>query len=66
MPAAKAETGRPDNVRIRAVLVFEYETNQADYDDPTPEAMVRLDIETDPTIVLDSDWNITSAQIVPS
>lgn len=54
---------RPSNVRLRVTLVYEYETNPADYPDTDPAAMARFDIETDPAVVLDADWMVTEVSM---
>jgi len=52
----------PNNVRMRAVVVFEYTTNPADYPDGMDAlGMAALDLEADPAFILDTEWSLSEA-----
>ena len=46
---------------LRVTLVYEYKVNPDHYPDPDPLAMATLDIETEPAVILDTEWKIEGA-----
>lgn len=52
-------------MKMIVTLMYEYEIKPEDYPDQDPMEMAVLDIENDPAFILDTEWTITAASLLP-